>query len=50
MNAVNVRFYPQPGPRPLPELSANATLEEKIIAALRSVYDPEPPVNIPSTM
>ena len=48
MKAVNVRFYPQDGSRPrqLPEVSANATLEEKIIAALRSVYDPELPVNI----
>ncbi|MFL5244655.1 MAG: SUF system Fe-S cluster assembly protein [Gemmataceae bacterium] len=32
---------PQPKPAP-----AGATLEEKVIAALRSVYDPEIPVNI----
>lgn len=47
MNAVTVRFYPQHDPRRrVPEVSANATLEEKIVAALRSVYDPELPVNI----
>ena len=48
MDAVTVRFYPQHDPRrrQQPEVSANATLEEKIIAALRSVYDPELPVNI----
>jgi FeS assembly SUF system protein len=47
MDAVTVRFYPQHDPRRRqPEESSNATLEEKIIAALRSVYDPELPVNI----
>ena len=48
MNAVNVRFYPQQDSRrrQQPEVSENATLEEKIVSALRSVYDPELPVNI----
>jgi len=47
MVAVKVRFYPQhDSRRQQPEVSANATLEEKIISALRSVCDPELPVNI----
>ena len=48
MDTATVRFYPQRDPRqrqqaPVP---ATATLEDKIISALRSVYDPELPVNI----
>ena len=47
MVAVKVRFYPQHDSRwQQPEVSANVTLEEKIISALRSVCDPELPVNI----
>jgi FeS assembly SUF system protein len=47
MSTVTVRFTPQRNPRPQQTpLAANATLEEKVIAALRSVYDPELPVNI----
>lgn len=47
MDAVTVRFYPRHEPRrQQPEGSANATLEDKIVSALRSVYDPELPVNI----
>jgi len=33
-------------PAPLPEQSLDDVLREKIIAALRSIYDPEIPVNI----
>lgn len=47
MDAVTVRFYPQQDPRRRQQqVPENATLEEKIVSALRSVYDPELPVNI----
>ena len=48
MATVTVRVYPQHDPRrrQQPEVSANATLQEKVVSALRSVYDPELPVNI----
>lgn len=36
---------PPPAP-PIPPADSGATLEERIIAALRGVYDPEIPVNI----
>lgn len=44
------RFHiPMMGERPTaaaPALQANASLEERVVAALQSVYDPEIPVNI----
>ena len=47
MDTVTVRFYPQQDPRRRrQQVPENATLEEKIVSALRSVYDPELPVNI----
>jgi FeS assembly SUF system protein len=47
MDAVTVRFYPQQDPRlRQQQVPRNATLEETIVSALRSVYDPELPVNI----
>lgn len=47
MDAVTVRFYPQQDPRRRQQqVPRNATLEETIVSALRSVYDPELPVNI----
>jgi FeS assembly SUF system protein len=48
MDAVTVRFYPRQDPQrwQQQEVPANATLEDKIVSALRSVYDPELPVNI----
>jgi len=52
MQTKVIRFNP-PKPEPLmpsvkemPDLPEDATLEERIIAAMRSVYDPEIPVNI----
>jgi len=36
---------PPPAP-PIPTADSGATLEERVIAALRGVYDPEIPVNI----
>jgi FeS assembly SUF system protein len=36
----------KPQPAEAPPLDANASLEERIVAALRSVYDPEIPINI----
>ena len=47
MDAATVRFYPQQDPRRRQQqVPRNATLEETIVSALRSVYDPELPVNI----
>lgn len=48
MDTVNVTFYRQLDNqrREQPKVAADATLEEKVVAALRSVYDPELPVNI----
>jgi FeS assembly SUF system protein len=36
----------KPAPAPGPELSPDAPLRDRVEAALRSVYDPEIPVNI----
>ena len=36
---------PEP-PRDAPLLNADASLEERVVAALRTVYDPEIPINI----
>jgi FeS assembly SUF system protein len=36
----------QPPANPAPDLAADAPLEEKVIAALKTCYDPEIPVNI----
>ena len=36
----------QPPANPAPQLPADAPLEEKVIAALKTCYDPEIPVNI----
>lgn len=47
MDSVTVRFYRQhDSRRQQPADSAKARLEETIVSALRSVYDPELPVNI----
>jgi len=47
MNESNVQFRPHVGTQPEPaSLPANATLEDKAIATLRTIYDPEIPVNI----
>lgn len=48
MNDAIVYFNREDEPKPLANtrLSANASVEEKIIAALRNIYDPELPVNI----
>jgi FeS assembly SUF system protein len=36
----------KPSSPPAPPIDANASLEERVIAALQSVFDPEIPVNI----
>ncbi len=36
----------QSSPPPVPSADADASLEERVLAALRSCYDPEIPVNI----
>jgi FeS assembly SUF system protein len=36
----------KPSPPPTPPIDPNASLEERVIAALQGVYDPEIPVNI----
>jgi FeS assembly SUF system protein len=36
----------QPASPPAPELPADATLEDRVIAALKTIYDPEIPVDI----
>jgi FeS assembly SUF system protein len=48
METKTIRFDPplKPLVRDKPMVAEDATLEEKIIAALRSIYDPELPVNI----
>ena len=48
METKTIRFDPplQPLVREKPMVAEDTTLEEKIIAALRSIYDPELPVNI----
>ena len=41
------RLARQPAPEPaVPAAAADAGLEERIVAALRTVYDPEIPVNV----
>ena len=37
---------PEVVPSPMPELPPDATLEERVVAALQSIHDPEIPVNI----
>ena len=37
---------PEVVPSPMPELPPEATLEERVVAALQSIYDPEIPVSI----
>ena len=37
---------PAPPAKPAPAVDQNATLEERVVAALHSVYDPEIPVDI----
>lgn len=41
-----VQLQPRAGTDPTKLLPRDATLEQRIVAALRSVYDPELPVNI----
>ena len=41
-----VQLQPRAGTDPTKQLPRDATLEQRIVAALRSVYDPELPVNI----
>ena len=36
----------KPEAAPVPELPADAPLEERVVAALRTIYDPEIPLNI----
>jgi FeS assembly SUF system protein len=36
----------KPAPAPHPEVPADASLEERVIAAVRTCYDPEIPINI----
>src|SRR5947209_8198832 len=36
----------KPSPPPAPSIDPNASLEERVTAALQGVYDPEIPVNI----
>jgi len=43
MNGGNASSPPAP---PIPSADSGATLEERVIAALRGVFDPEIPVNI----
>ena len=37
---------PEVVPSPMPELPPEATLEERVVAVLQSIYDPEIPVSI----
>ncbi|MFO0843699.1 MAG: DUF59 domain-containing protein [Gemmataceae bacterium] len=37
---------PEPPAAPAPELPPGATLQERVVAALQTVFDPELPVNI----
>lgn len=46
MSTRIVQLQPQPGAAPATDLPHDATLQQRIIAALRTVYDPELPVNI----
>ncbi len=48
MNSVNVNFYPHLGASTTDaeHLSKDGTLEDRVIAAIRTVFDPELPVNV----
>jgi FeS assembly SUF system protein len=48
-NSKFVQFQPQvqsPEKPEQPDIPADASLEDKVVAAMKSVYDPEIPVNI----
>jgi FeS assembly SUF system protein len=46
-NRLNLPLFGEKSPSPAaPDPGPGATLEERVVAALRSVYDPEIPVNI----
>ena len=45
MNSSFVNFSPPPG-HTVVDVPADAPLEDKVVAALRSIYDPELPVNL----